>query len=129
MNRTRKVFALTSAASLLTVPVIAFGATSASADTDRTVSCGGGVHELSADREDGRFEVDAEVDRAKPGSLWRVQLSHDGKTYYDKTRAADREGEIEVETLRANTSGNDVFRLKVTRVYNGVTCGSSITLR
>ncbi len=37
-------------------------------DTERTASCGQALVELNVDKEGNRFEVDGDVDNAKPGS-------------------------------------------------------------
>ena len=43
-------------------------ATPASADVERRGTCAGATYELNVDRERGGFEVDADVDGARPGS-------------------------------------------------------------
>ena len=99
----------------------------AHADTERTGTCAGATYELNVDRERGGFEVDADLDNAKPGSSWRVAIQHDGKVVTSKVRTADREGEIDVDTWRRNTAGSDTFRLTVTPA-GGPGCSVKVTV-
>ena len=81
-------------------------------DLERSARCGQAVVELSVDRENQGFEVDGDVDNAKPGSSWKVVIRHDGDKVLARTLTADAEGGLDVDTLRANTAGNDVFTLR-----------------
>ena len=99
----------------------------ASADVDRTGTCAGATYELSVDRERGGWEVDADLDNARPGSSWRVALRHDGEVVTSKVHTADAEGEIDVDAWRRNTAGSDTFVLKVKPV-GGTSCSTKITV-
>jgi len=102
-------------------------ATPAHADVDRTGRCAGATFELSIDRERRGYEVDADLDRATPGSSWRVAIRHDGKVVTSQVRRADREGEIDVDTWRRDTAGSDTFRLTVTPA-GGSACSVKVTV-
>jgi hypothetical protein len=82
-------------------------------DLERSARCGQAVVELSVDRERRGFEVDADVDRAVPGSTWKVVVRHDGDKVLTRTLEADAEGDLDVETRRPDTAGDDVFTLRV----------------
>jgi RNase P/RNase MRP subunit p29 len=105
----------------LSVPVVLMMTDSADAlsgriaddDTERTIACGRAQVELSVDKEAGGFEVDGDVDNAKPGSTWKVVLRHDGTQVLARTLKADAEGDLDVDTLRPNTAGSDVFTFRV----------------
>jgi hypothetical protein len=101
---------------------------SADADVERTGTCAGARYELNVDRERGGFEVDADLDRARPGSRWRVTLRHDGEVVTSKIHTADAEGDIDVDTWRRNTAGTDTFRLTV-KPFGGTACSTKITVR
>jgi hypothetical protein len=108
----------------LSVPVVLMLTDSANAltgrgaddDIERTVSCGQALVELNVDKEGNRFEVDGDVDNAEPGSTWKVVLRHDGDRVLTRTVRADVEGDLDVETLRPNTAGSDVFSFRVKNV-------------
>ena len=98
----------------------------ANADVDRTGTCAGATYELSVDRERGGWEVDADLDNARPGSSWRVALRHDGQVVTSEVHTADAEGEIDVTAWRRDTAGSDSFVLKVKPV-GGTSCSSKVT--
>jgi hypothetical protein len=110
------------AATAVAVPMALVVASPAQADRERHAGCGRAHAELSVDREHRGFEVEAELDDARPGSRWRVVLRHDGKVYHDRVRRADREGDVEVERFRRNTAGADVFRMDARRVGGSERC-------
>jgi hypothetical protein len=91
-------------------------------------ACGTGTYELEAERDDGRIEVSADLDRLAPGSRWTVVIKHDGKRVVRVTRTADREGDVEVDLDRPDARGADVFRLKATSA-NGTRCVATVTVR
>jgi hypothetical protein len=99
----------------------------AHADAERTGTCAGATYELNVDRERGGFEVDADLDQAKPGSSWRIAIRHDGQVVTSKVHRADAEGEIDVDAWRTNTSGADAFVLTVKPV-GGTSCTTKVTL-
>ena len=122
---------LIATASLLaagTIGTTVLPAAAASADVDRRGTCAGATYELGVDRERGGFEVDADVDRARPGSEWRVTVRHDGAVAVSRTLRADDEGELDVDTWRRNTAGTDTFRLSVAPL-GGSACSTKVTLR
>jgi len=100
----------------------------ANADVDRRGTCAGATYELSVDRERGGYDVDADVEGARPSSGWKVVIRHDGSVATSRTLTADREGELDVDTWRRNTSGKDVFRLTVTPA-GGSGCSVSAVVR
>lgn len=99
----------------------------ASADVERRGTCAGATYELSVDRERGGFEVDADVDRARPSSEWRVTVRHDGAVAVSRTLRADDEGELDVDAWRRDTAGSDTFTLTV-RPAGGWACSVKVTV-
>ena len=100
----------------------------ANADVERRGTCAGATFELNVDRERGGFEVDADIDNARPGSEWRVAIRHDGRLATSRVLRADGEGELDLDTFRRNTAGKDTFRLAVTPA-GGSACSVKVTLR
>ena len=99
----------------------------ADADVDRTGTCAGATYELSVDRERSGWEVDADLDNARPGSSWRVALRHDGQVVTSEVHTADAEGEIDVDAWRRDSAGSDSFVLKVKPV-GGTSCSTKVTV-
>jgi hypothetical protein len=99
-------------------------------DLERSARCGQAVVELSVDRERRGFEVDGDVDHAVPGSTWKVVVRHDGDKVLTRNLEADAEGDLDVDTLRPNTAGDDVFTLRVKNVdTNAKACRLTVSSR
>jgi hypothetical protein len=128
MLNMRKTTATVGLAALLAVPTATLVASPASA-AEASARCAGAKFELSVEKDDGRFEVEADIDNAKPGSKWRVVLKQDGKRFYKQVRRADGEGDISVDRNRPNTGGKDVFKLTVKKVGTKGSCSRTVTMR
>jgi hypothetical protein len=98
-------------------------------DLERTVQCGNAHVELSVDRERTGFEVDGDVDNARPGSRWKVVIRHDGDKVLARTLTADGEGDLDVETRRPDSAGDDVFKLKVKNLASDRVCTVTVKTR
>lgn len=126
-SRIRRTTAALAVAALAAAP-IAVAAPAHADGKDRDFRVAGAEVDFSVERDDGRFEVEVDIDDAKPGSKWRVTLKHDGKRYHKKVHRADREGDIEIEKNRRNTAGADVFKVKVQKV-GGASKSRTIRMR
>ncbi len=124
----KTLIASTAVAAMAVAGATALTVMPANADVERHGVCGGARYELNVDRELRGFDVDAEIDRATPGSAWRVTLRHNGKIVLSQVQRADREGELETQTWRGNTKGADTFRLTV-RPVGVQACSTAITMR
>ncbi len=110
----RRTTATVAAAGLLATPI---ALASPAAATDKDFRVGGADVDFSVEKDDGRFEVDVDIDDAKPGTRWRITLWHDGQRFFKDTRRAGSDGDVaDVERNRPNTRGKDVFKVKVKRV-------------
>ena len=128
MSPLRRPVAAVSTLAVLSVPALALTATPAHA-VDKSKRCDGARMELSVEKDDGRFEVEADVDDANPGSRWRIVMRHDGKRFFKDVRRADGEGDISIDRDRRNTAGRDVFKLRVNRVGTDGGCTLRIVRR
>ncbi|QIK65550.1 hypothetical protein G7072_03655 [Nocardioides sp. HDW12B] len=128
MNALRRTTAATGAVALLAVPATMLITAPAQA-VDRSERCDGARIELSVEKDDGRFEVEADVDNALRGSQWRVTLLQDGNRYFTDVRTADNEGDVSVDRNRPNTAGKDVFTFRANKVGTGGSCVITITRR
>ena len=128
MSPLRRPVAAVSTLAVLSVPALALTATPAHA-VDKSQRCDGARMELSVERADGGFEVEADVDDATPGSRWRIVMRHDGKRFFKDVCRADGEGDISVDRDRRDTAGRDVFKLRVNRVGTDGGCTLRIVRR
>lgn len=124
----RKVTATVGAAALLAAPLSLVAASPAAA-ADREFRCAGADVDFDVERDDGRFEVDVDIDNAEPGSRWRIVLKQDGKRYHKKVHRADSDGEIDIDRNRPDTAGKDVFKVKVKKIGGPKACTRTITRR
>jgi hypothetical protein len=91
-------------------------------------NCSGSADwKLKAKHDDGRIEVEFEIDSNRAGQTWHWRLSDDGSTVASGTRTtAGRSGSFSVERHIANRAGTDKVHLVATR--GGQTCSGSVRI-
>ncbi len=109
-------------AAILAVP--AAPAMAKDGDVIRRGSCtGGGTWKLKASPEDGRIEVEGEIDTNRYGQHWRWVMRHNGNQVasgHRTTRAPS--GSFEVRRVLANRKGTDTFVFRARRVGTQQVC-------
>ncbi len=122
MDRSRTTLAaLTAAATLGTTAVVLLGTAPAQAGGDyrvaRTGSCSGSaVWKLKAKADDGRIEVEYEVDSNRAGQVWDDRLRRDGHLVWSGSRTTrGTSGSFTVERRIGNSAGDDVIVGRATR--------------
>ena len=79
---------------------------------------------LKLSEENGRIEVEYEVDQNRVGDVWRVRVRHDGDLVFAGRRTAKApSGSFGVRLLRPNRAGDDVFRGRAMNTRTGEICG------
>lgn len=124
----RRTVATLAATGLIAGPLAVVAAGPASA-AERESRCDGAEFSLEVEREDGRFEVDIDIDDATPGSRWTIVAKQDGRNFVKTTRRADSDGDISLDRKRPNTRGSDTFRVTVNKVGTGGSCTHQIRFR
>ena len=91
-------------------------------------ACGSGTTwKLKAQPDDGRLEVELEVDSNVVGQTWAVQIADNGTSVFSGSRRTTApSGSFEVEIRTANRSGDDVITAVATR--GSQTCSGRVTL-
>jgi hypothetical protein len=95
----------------------------------REGNCSSGTDwKLKAKPDDGRLEVEGEVDSNRNGQVWRWKILHDGNVSA-KGRATTHgpSGSFEVERRVVNASGTDRIGWRAVNVNSGERC--SVGLR
>jgi len=115
------VLALVAAAA----PVAVAGtATAGDGDVVRRGSCSGSTDwKLKAKHDDGRLEVEGEVDSNRNGQAWRWRMIHDGSVSargWATTHAPS--GSFSVERRMVNRSGTDKIVFKARNPRTGEVC-------
>jgi hypothetical protein len=98
-------------------------------DVIRTGSCSGASDwKLKLSPENGRIEVEFEVDTPRVGQAWTVKLRHDGTRFFLGTRTTQApSGSFEVRRVRNNTAGADFFVGRAVNQSTGEVCGGTAT--
>lgn len=116
MPYVRKATAALGAASLLAAPLALAAPAHAGPEKEVSFRVAGAAVDFNVEKEDGRFDVDVDLENAKPGSKWRIVLRHEGKVFSTKVYRADGEGDVDVNKRRADTKGADTFKVTVKKV-------------
>jgi hypothetical protein len=89
--------------------------------------CATGSWKLKAKHDDGRIEVEAEVDTNRVGQVWSWRLSDNGTTFASgRATTAAPSGSFSIRRTTADRPNADQIRLTATR--GAVTCGGIVTL-
>jgi hypothetical protein len=120
--RTMLITALTGA---LLVGALGSGSALAKAgDVIRRGPCSGSSHwKLKLSEDNGRIEVEYEVDQNRVGVVWRVRIRHDGDLVFAGRRTTKPpSGSFTVRILQRNRAGDDVFRGRAVNTRTGEVC-------
>jgi hypothetical protein len=128
LTRIRPAAAAFLAATALTGSV-ALAAPASASGGDAVIARGtctsGGAWKLKAKHDDGRIEVELEVDTNRVGQVWSVGLTDNGVTVFSGSRTtAAPSGSFTVRRLIANRAGADVIRARAVRGTN--VCAGSV---
>ena len=115
------------AALVLAVAIPALSAAPAQASGDevrRTGSCTGNARvEMKAKHDDGRIELEAEVDSNHNGQVWRWSIRHNGTvSFRGRAMTQAPSGSFEVERRALNVSGVDSFKFRARHRPTGQVC-------
>jgi hypothetical protein len=93
-------------------------------DVVRRGDCSGRTDwKVKAGPEDGRIEIEGEIDSNHAGQVWRWRLKHDGAVVASGRRTTGGEsGSFEVRRVLANRSGTDTFVFRARRPATGEVC-------
>jgi len=100
------------------------GAAAKDGDVIRTGACTNRSDwKLKLSPENGRIEVEFEVDTPRVGQAWRVKLFQNGNRFFLGTRTTlAPSGSFEVRVVRPNTTGTDSFRGRAVNLSTGEVC-------
>lgn len=118
----------------LVVSVLALSAATmvpAAANDDDVIkrgSCSGATDwKLKASPEDGRIEVEGEVDSNRNGQKWHWRIFHNGNVSARGTATTHApSGSFEVRRLLVNASGTDTIGWKARNPASGEVCRGSL---
>jgi hypothetical protein len=122
------LLALIGAVSVLAV-VVAPLAMAKDGDVIRSGSCSAASDwKLKLSREDGRIEVEFEVDQNKVGDTWRVAMRRDGVVFFRGERVTKApSGSFEVRRAISNSAGSDTVVARAVNLSTDEVCRGSAT--
>jgi hypothetical protein len=99
-------------------------------DVIRTGSCSGAADwKLKLSPENGKIEVEFEVDQNKVGKTWRVKIKRDGEVLARGTRVTQApSGSFEFRTVVSNRAGADTIVGRARNVASGQVCRGVATI-
>jgi hypothetical protein len=109
-----------------TAAVVAFAgaATAKEGDVIKKGACSAAsTWKLKLSPENGKIEVEFEVDQNVNGDRWRVRMRHNGTLFFNqilRTRAPS--GSFEARAVEPNRAGPDEFRARALNLRTGETC-------
>ena len=92
--------------------------------------CGAGATwKLRAKSDNGRIEVDFEVDSNRVGQTWAVRMTDNGVIVFNGTRrTVAPSGSFSVERLVTDRAGTDTFVAVAANPATGQRCSASVRL-
>jgi len=79
-------------------------------------ACSTGTLSVKAKHDDGRIEVEAELDTNRNGQRWAIRILDNGATAWKGARTTHApSGSFSVEKRIANKAGTDVIKVRVAR--------------
>jgi hypothetical protein len=124
----KKLIPLTAILALLVSAAPSLGKGGNDGRVIRSGDCSGASNwKLKAKPDDGKLEVEFEVDQNRNGVEWAVKLKRNGKTVVSTTkRTAAPSGSFSLERRIANPAGTDKISAVATR--DGETCRGSLSI-
>jgi hypothetical protein len=98
-------------------------------DVIKRGSCSGASDwKLKLSPENGRIEVEFEVDSNKVGQTWKVRLTKNGTQIFSGTKMTQApSGSFTVRKATSNGAGNETIRGRAVNAKTGETCVGSAT--
>lgn len=126
-TRVATAAALATVTAATTLP--AFPALAKGDDVVRRGSCSGTADwKLKAGPEDGRIEVEAEVDSNRAGQVWSWRLLHNGSlSAQGSATTAGASGSFTVRRTVTNLAGDDNLKFRAVRNATGEVCVGRLT--
>jgi hypothetical protein len=89
----------------------------------------GSTWEMKAKHDDGRIQLELEVDTPRIGRTWSVVITDNGTQIFKGTRVTQApSGSFTVERLVRNRAGTDHFVAKARSLATGATCLAKVNL-
>ena len=131
-SRTRLLMATAAITVGLTAPLVATAtpafASGGGGGVSSSGACTNGGHfELKAKHDNGRIEMEYQVDSNRAGQVWAVRITDNGAVVVSRNATtAGPSGSFTIRKVIANQPGPDKIRAHAT--FQNHTCGGTVTL-
>jgi catechol 2,3-dioxygenase-like lactoylglutathione lyase family enzyme len=127
--RTRTVLTTAALVTALALPT-SLPAFAGDNDVRRSGNCSGRSDwKLKLSPEDGRLEVEFEVDQNVNGDTWRIVMRHDGNRFFRGRRTTrGPSGSFEVRRVVNNNAGTDRFTARARNLSTDEVCRGSASI-
>jgi hypothetical protein len=127
MNRTSRVVAVSLVSLATALPAIP--ATANDADVIHRGDCSGRTNwKVKASPEDGRVEVESEIDSRRIGRTWNWRLVHNGSiSARGSSTTKSPSGSFTVRRLVLNLSGTDHLKFRAANPRSGELCVARVS--
>lgn len=124
MKRTTMILSAVAAAALVAAPA----AMASDDEIRRNGECtGASTSKIKVKPDDGRLEVEFEVDQNNSGEKWKVKLRQNGNIVFKGTRTTGgASGSFSLERKLANTPGDDRFVGTARNKQSGERCSAGV---
>lgn len=131
-HRTARALSATLLSTLVTGSLLVAAPAVADDDDDEVLRegpCSAGTDwKVKAKTDDGRIEVEGEIDSNRTGQTWRWKIKHNGTVSARGTATTTaRSGSFDVERKLTNLSGTDRFVFRAVNTTGGEVCRGSLT--
>jgi|SRR4051794_6577437 len=90
---------------------------------------GSSTSKIKLSPEDGRIEVQFEVDQNKAGDTWRVKLYQNGDQFFSGTRTTQApSGSFELRKLTNDAAGKDTIRARARNLSTNEVCTATASI-
>ena len=115
---------------LLAVPTLAGPAQAKGGDAvTNSAACASGTIKVKAKIDDGKIEVEGEVDTNRVGQTWNWRIVRDGTVAAKGSKVtAAPSGSFSVTRRIANPAGQDTIKFRAVRPATGKVCSVSVTI-
>ena len=127
MKRTISLLAAGAAAVALAIPATA---PASDDDIESAGQCTGGTtSKIKVKPDDGRLEVEFEVDQNQTGDRWKVKLKDNSEVVFKgSATTGGRSGSFEIERKIPNKSGTDSITGTARNTDGGERCAASVSI-
>lgn len=92
----------------------------------RSQGTGGSTCKLKASPQNGRIEVEYELDQARPGHRWQIVLKKNKRRILRTTQTVNIQGNIELRKLTGDGPGRERISARARNLLTGERCKVSL---